>query len=86
MNKANHIQLNFTDESILLSQSDFWYFKNLLNKISYYFSSNQNKTNNVLVKIPGSGKYKCVNISSFNNIKDQMEYHLNKYRDNYQLY
>jgi len=34
MNKANHIQLNFADESILLSQSDFWYFKNLMPTLS----------------------------------------------------
>ena len=86
MNKNHSIKLKFSDESILISQSDFWYFKKLLNNISYYFKLNQNKNKNILIKVPGSGKYKCINIYSFNNIKEQMERHLTKYKQDYKFF
>lgn len=86
MSKTNSIKLKIKDESILISQSEFWYFKNMLNNISFYYSSNENKSKNILIKIPGTEKYKYINISYFNQIKEQIDSILKIYIEDHQLF
>ena len=86
MKNKNTVTIMVKNEPITISQSDFWYFKNLMNNISNYYSSDINKSKRILVKIPGTGQYKNINIQLFNEIKIQIDNLVSYYKKNLQLF
>ena len=61
MKNSNKVNIKINDEYFCLHQNEFWYFKNMLNDIIQYYKTNNNKLKNVIIKIPGTGKYKVIN-------------------------
>ena len=75
------ISINIQNEKINIQQNEFWYFKNLLNQIANYYDLKENKTNSVLLKIPGTRKFKRINHSTFCDLIMQINYIIKKFKN-----
>tara|TARA_Y100000590_G_C15661838_1_gene992983 strand:- start:1218 stop:1475 length:258 start_codon:yes stop_codon:yes gene_type:complete len=75
------IAININNEKINIQQNEFWYFKNMLNEISNYYDLNENRTNSILLKIPGTGKFKKINHEIFCNLNMQINSIIKKFKN-----
>ena len=75
------ISINIQNEKINIQQNEFWYFKNMLNQISNYYDLKENKTNSVLLKIPGTGKFIKINYKIFSNLIQQINSIVKKFKN-----
>ena len=64
MKNSNKVNIKINDEYFCIHQNEFWYFKNMLNDIIQYYKTHNNKLKNVIIKVPGTGKYKIINSES----------------------
>tara|TARA_B100001029_G_C15014723_1_gene426559 strand:- start:403 stop:660 length:258 start_codon:yes stop_codon:yes gene_type:complete len=85
MKNSNKVNIKIDDEYFYIQQNEFWYFKNMLNDIIQYYKTNNNKLKNVIIKVPGTGKYKIINYQVLNNIIQQINKIFNSYKIEYQL-
>ena len=75
------ISINIQNEKINIQQNQFWYIKNMLNQIANYYDLKENKTNSVLLKIPGTGEFKRINHSTFCNLIMQINSIIKKFKN-----
>lgn len=85
MKNSNKVNIKIDDEYFYIQQNEFWYFKSMLNDIIQYYKTNNNKLKNVIIKVPGTGKYKIINYQVLNNIIQQINKIFNSYKIEYQL-
>ena len=79
----NSIKLNIQGNDIFIEQNEFLYFNYLLEKVENFFNDKDNKNKNVLLKIPGTGKFEKLNHLDFINIQNQVKSKIERYEKEY---
>ena len=74
------VSVKINDEYFYIKQNEFWYFINMLKKVSNYFKQDNHQSNDILIKIPGTGEYRKINYIMFNNLKNQLEQIFQQYK------
>tara|TARA_Y100001970_G_C14233717_1_gene860450 strand:- start:976 stop:1236 length:261 start_codon:yes stop_codon:yes gene_type:complete len=85
MQSLNQIKIEIDREMFIIKQNEFWYFSNMLKKISNYFKIKDNRSKTILLKIPGTGKFKQVDYLIFNRICNQVDNVINNYKNEVQI-
>ena len=85
MYSLNQVKIEIDREMFIIKQNEFWYFSNMLKNISDYYKIKDNQSKTILLKIPGTGKFKQVNYLIFNRICDQIDKVINNYKKESQI-
>ena len=86
MCKDKNVKLNINAESFMISQSDFWYFRTMLKKINNFYEASNNHSKSIMLKIPGTGKFKKINYAIYNKIAKQVNQIVESYTREVQIY
>ena len=81
----NGVILNLKNSNISINQSEFWYFNYMLEEVSLFFKSSENKSKIISLKIPGTGRFEKLNYSDFNNIYNQVKSKVAHYQKEYSI-
>ena len=71
-------------EKFLINQNEFWYFNKLLEKVDEYYNFPFNSEQSIMLKIPGTGKFKIVDRATFEDLSLQVKEKINNYIDEMQ--
>ena len=85
MHNKNQVNIKIVDESFIFEQSEFWYFKKMIENIYHYYKEQLDNSKIVLIKIPGTYKLKKVNFEAIVKIMDQIEKIFSYYLNDIQL-
>ena len=66
-------------EEFLINQNEFWYFNKLLEKVDEYYNFPSNSEQSIMLKIPGTGKFKIVDRITFEDISLQVKEKISDY-------
>jgi len=86
MCKDKNIKLNINSESFTISQSEFWYFRTMLKKINNFYETSNNHSKAIMLKIPGTGKFRKINYRLYNAIEKQVNQIVESYTREAQIY
>ena len=81
MYNKNSVVIKIDNESVIFQQNEFWYFSKMIKNIYEDYDTQLNHTKNILIKIPGSGKFKKVNFASIKKIMKQIKVIIDSYTD-----
>ena len=85
MNQTKQVTIKINKEKFIIEQNEFWYFRNMLKNISDYYNIRSNRGKIILLKIPGTGKFRQINYSIFNTLLTQINNVMNNYKHELQV-
>ena len=85
MNSKRQVTIEINKEKFIIDQSEFWFFSNLIKKISDYYKIKDNQSKTILLKIPGTGQFRQIDYLIFDNIFNQINRLINIYKNELQI-
>ncbi len=70
MKSKNQVMIKINKEKFIIHQNEFWFFSNMIKKISDYYKIKDNQRKSILLKIPGTGQFRQINYLIFENISN----------------
>ena len=58
MKSKNQVMIKINKEKFIIDQNEFWFFSNMIKKISDYYKIKDNQRKSILLKIPGIGQFR----------------------------
>ena len=85
MNSKNQVTIKINKEKFIIDQNEFWFFSNMIKKISDYYKIKDNQSKSILLKIPGTGQFRQINYLIFENISNQISRLIKIYKNKLQI-
>ena len=77
------INIQIQSNKYELNQSDFWYFKFFLDNVNSFFKKFENKEKKILIKIPGTKKFRLINRLVFKKLYKDIKIKIALYKEAY---
>jgi len=77
------INIQIQSNKYELNQSDFWYFKFFLDNINSFYNQIENKEKKILIKIPGTKKFRLIDRLIFKKLYKDIKIKINFYKEAY---
>ena len=85
MKSKNQVMIKINKEKFIIDQNEFWFFSNMIKKISDYYKIKDNQRKSILLKIPGTGQFRQINYLIFENISNQISRLIKIYKNKLQI-
>tara|TARA_B100001123_G_scaffold401981_1_gene489227 strand:+ start:728 stop:994 length:267 start_codon:yes stop_codon:yes gene_type:complete len=75
------VKIQYNNKEIInIDINELWYFKERLNDIEAFYRKSKNNKKNVLLKIPGTKKFKLINKKDFHQINKSIKSKIEDYK------
>tara|TARA_B100000686_G_scaffold350827_1_gene447872 strand:- start:73 stop:339 length:267 start_codon:yes stop_codon:yes gene_type:complete len=76
------IKINCSNYNIKININELWYFNKLIESVENFYKQKCNQNKNVLLKIPGSGKFIKLNKKEFFEINKSLKMRIDRFGSN----